>query len=109
MPTSRGMTSTTTAADCAHCDAVCCRLTVVLEPQDAVPARFSARNERGIAVMAHDADGWCAALDRSRMRCSIYTQRPQVCRRFVMDGPYCRAVRADYRERIARGIPLQLH
>lgn len=103
------MTKAADAADCARCDAVCCRLTVVLTPQDTVPARFAATTARGIAVMARDADGWCSALDRSRMRCSIYPNRPEVCRRFAMDGPYCRAVRADYRERIARGIPLLLH
>ena len=27
----------------------------------------------------------------------------------VMAGPYCTEVRADYRDRNARGIPLQLH
>jgi hypothetical protein len=43
------------------------------------------------------------------MRCSLYAERPQGCRRFVMNGPYCRAVRADAHDRIARGIPLQLH
>ena len=103
------MTPASDAADCAHCDAVCCRLTVVLTGQDAVPAHFTATTERGLAVMARNADGWCAALDRTRMCCSIYANRPQVCRRFAMDGPYCRAVRTDYRERIARDIPLQLH
>ena len=49
------------------------------------------------------------AVDGARMRCSIYESRPQVCRRFVMAGPYCRKVRADYRDRNARGIPLQLY
>ena len=103
------MTAAVHAANCAHCDAVCCRLTVVLAPQDAIPARFTATIAGGIAVMARDADGWCTALDRRRMRCSIYAQLPQACRRFAMDGPYCRAVRADARDRIARGIPLLLH
>ena len=102
------MTPVAPAADCRHCDAVCCRLTVVLTPQDAIPAHLSAVTESGLRVMARDADGWCTALDRSRMRCSIYAQRPQVCRRFVMAGPYCREIRADYRERIASGIPLML-
>lgn len=103
------MTRPGTAADCTRCDAVCCRLTVVLAPADAIPAHLRATSARGIAVMARDPDGWCAALDRSRMRCAIYTGRPQVCRKFAMDGPYCRAVRADARDRIAQGIPLQLH
>ena len=59
--------------------------------------------------MARDEEGWCVALDGARMRCSIYDTRPQVCRRFVMAGPYCTEVRADYRDRNARGIPLQLY
>ena len=63
---------------------------------------------RGLPVMARLHDGWCVALDHARMNCGIYAQRPQVCRRFVMDGPYCRAVRVDYRRDHERGIPLQL-
>jgi Fe-S-cluster containining protein len=43
------------------------------------------------------------------MCCSIYDTRPAICRRFVMDGPYCREVRADYSDRRARGIPLTLY
>ena len=26
---------------CARCDAVCCRLTVVLQPEDRIPARYT--------------------------------------------------------------------
>lgn len=46
--------------------------------------------------MAHAEDGWCVALDRTRMNCGIYENRPAVCRRFFMGGPYCRAIRSDY-------------
>jgi len=97
------------AADCAHCDAVCCRLTVVLMPEDDVPARFTTRDPRGVHVMARDEDGWCVAIDQGRMCCSIYEQRPAICRKFRMDGPYCRDVRADYTDRNARGIPLAFY
>ena len=58
--------------------------------------------------MARDEEGWCVALDSARMCCSIYESRPEICRRFVMDGPYCRDVRAEYAERTARGIPMTL-
>jgi Fe-S-cluster containining protein len=94
---------------CARCDAVCCRLTVVLQPEDRIPARFSDRTSAGLSVMARDEEGWCVAIDAAHMRCSIYDSRPQVCRRFKMDGPYCHEVREDYRDRNARGIPLQLY
>lgn len=93
---------------CNRCDAVCCRLTVVLQAEDRIPAHLTTFNAAGLEVMARDAEGWCVAVDSAHMRCSIYDTRPQVCRRFVMAGPHCRAERADYLDRNARGIPLQL-
>jgi Fe-S-cluster containining protein len=93
---------------CSHCEAVCCRLTVVLAPEDRVASEFIAHNADGVAVMARAADGWCSALDRTRMCCSIYETRPGVCRKFAMGGPYCRAERENFERDKARGIPLQL-
>jgi Fe-S-cluster containining protein len=93
---------------CSNCDAVCCRLTVVLLPGDDVPARFVAVNDVGLDVMARDEDGWCVALDGASHRCTIYETRPQICRKFHMGGPYCREVRTDYYDRRARGIPLSM-
>jgi len=95
-------------ANCARCDAVCCRLTVVLQPEDRIPSHLTTQLPGGLLVMAHDEEGWCVALDGGRMNCGIYESRPAVCRRFAMDGPYCRAVRADYAEQQARGIDLML-
>ena len=60
-------------------------------------------------AQARDEDGWCVAIDQRRMCCSIYGQRPAICRKFEMGGPYCREVRADYADRNARGIPLALY
>ena len=94
---------------CARCDAVCCRLTVVVQPEDRVPMHLTTHTSAGLEVMARDEEGWCVALDSARMCCAIYDTRPQVCRKFVMAGPYCRDIRADYRDRNARGIPLQLY
>ena len=94
---------------CDRCDAVCCRLTVVLMPEDRIPARFTTLNAHGVEVMARDEDGWCVAIDQARMCCSIYASRPSICRKFAMGGPYCREVRADYADRNARGIPLTLY
>ena len=90
---------------CDACDAVCCTLTVVLLPGDDVPERFTTWTAEGLHVMAHDEDGWCVAVDGARMCCSIYENRPAICRKFAMGGPYCRAVRADYAGRTARHIP----
>lgn len=94
---------------CSRCDAVCCRLTVVVQPEDHIPAHYTTRTAAGLEVMARDAEGWCVAVDGAHMRCSIYETRPQVCRRFAMAGPYCNELRADYSDRNARGIPLQLY
>jgi len=94
---------------CSRCDAVCCRLTVVLMADDDVPARFTSHDSHGVEVMARDEDGWCVAIDQARMCCSIYEQRPAICRKFEMGGPYCREVRADYLDRTSRGIPLILY
>ncbi|WP_372013783.1 YkgJ family cysteine cluster protein [Pseudoxanthomonas sp. 10H] len=94
---------------CSRCDAVCCRLTVVLMPEDRVPRHLVARNDHGVEVMARDEEGWCAAVDPLHMRCSIYEDRPVICRRFAMGAPYCLDIRATYREERRRGIPLTLY
>lgn len=79
-------------ANCSSCGAQCCRLTVVLEASDCIPAHLTTERPGGLRVMAEGEDGWCVALDRQRMNCSIYDNRPQACRRFVMSGPYCSAI-----------------
>lgn len=82
--------------DCGRCDAVCCRLTVVVQPEDGIAEHLTEMTDRGLRVMARDPEGWCVAIDAARMCCSIYDARPEVCRRFVMGGPYCEATREDY-------------
>lgn len=94
------------AASCERCDAVCCRLTVVVQPEDRVPSHLTMIDDRGVEQMARGEDGWCVAIDAARMCCSIYEQRPSVCRRFAMDGPYCRDIRNEYRRNGERDIPL---
>ncbi|HCC62561.1 MAG TPA: YkgJ family cysteine cluster protein, partial [Pseudomonas sp.] len=34
-------------------------------------------------------DGWCAALDRDSMRCTIYSWRPLICREFELGSDDC--------------------
>jgi uncharacterized protein len=87
---------------CQACDAVCCRLTVTLQPEDNIPEHLTAYLPEGQHVMAHAEDGWCVALDRTHMNCGIYATRPDVCRRFVMGGAYCNAIRT----RGPRSIPI---
>lgn len=97
------------SALCSRCDAVCCRLTVTLGPEDSVPDEFRTFTHDHVAVMKRGSDGWCSALDHTTHGCSIYEQRPSDCRRFTMAGPYCLVLRHDYGDRIRRGIPLALH
>jgi uncharacterized protein len=93
---------------CSACDAVCCRLTVVVMPEDDVPRHLVERTPAGLEVMARDEEGWCVAVDHRHMHCGIYEQRPGICRKFAMGSAYCRDERAVYREQVARGIPLTL-
>jgi len=88
---------------CENCDAVCCRLTVILMPEDRVPNKFVVEDERGTQMLAKGEDGWCQALDLNTMRCTIYEMRPSTCRKFAMGGPYCRSERDAW-----RGIALTL-
>jgi len=81
---------------CEHCAAVCCRMTVLLLPGDAPPARYIAEDRHGMMAMAKADDGWCAALDRQNMCCSIYPQRPTICREFAMGGEDCQTTRTDW-------------
>ncbi len=95
----RLLESSDEAVSCSACDAVCCRLTVVLMPEDDVPRHLVERNDHGVEVMARGEDGWCVAVDPLRMCCSIYEQRPSICRKFAMGSEYCRDERESYRTR----------
>lgn len=38
-------------------------------------------------------DGWCAALDRNTLQCTIYNIRPTICRELEMGGEECLDIR----------------
>ena len=79
---------------CTSCAARCCRLEVMLITETGVPDRFIATDARGGLSMLRLDDGWCSALDRNTMMCTIYEQRPLICREFEMGGSDCLAARA---------------
>lgn len=85
---------------CSNCAACCCRLEVMLITDTGVPDRFIQENEDGSQVMARLDDGWCAALDRNTLMCSIYEKRPWICREFAMGSYECREERAEYDGRV---------
>lgn len=78
-----------TEVTCKSCDACCCRLEVLLITDTGVPDRFIETDQWGGRRMARLDDGWCAALDRNTMMCTIYENRPLVCREFEMGEYEC--------------------
>ena len=63
-----------------------------------VPEHLTKIDQWGSLTMNRLNDGWCAALDRDTMLCSIYEQRPQICRDLQMGEYECLA------ERLANNI-----
>ena len=94
-----------TTVSCADCEACCCRLEVLLMAEDDVPAALTAEDRWGGAVMRRLADGWCAAVDRNTMRCTIYARRPGVCRDYPTGGSECLQERARGIVRTGGGMP----
>ncbi|HET6545367.1 MAG TPA: YkgJ family cysteine cluster protein [Rhodanobacteraceae bacterium] len=96
------------AIRCSDCEAVCCRLTVLLMPDDNVPPWFTDHEAHGLECMAKGDDGWCVALDRRSMRCSIYSRRPAICRSFAMGGAHCRDERERWFGEPSSAIPVRV-
>ncbi|SFR93669.1 Putative zinc-or iron-chelating domain-containing protein [Dyella sp. OK004] len=89
------------SVSCDRCEAVCCRLTVVLMPDDNVPDWLIDRHTHGMETLAKGDDGWCVAVDRNTFRCTIYDQRPGICRKFTTGSPGCRYEREQWFDRPA--------
>lgn len=85
-----------TTVTCADCEAVCCRLEVLLITDTGVPDEFVETDRWGGMTMARSDSGWCSALDLTTMLCRIYDRRPWVCREFQMGGHECVAERTGY-------------
>ncbi|MGL4206511.1 MAG: YkgJ family cysteine cluster protein [Aeromonadaceae bacterium] len=83
---------------CANCSACCCRMPVLVIADPLVPEHYIVDDEAsGLSFMAQGEDGWCVALDRNTMLCTIYELRPQICRDFAMGGHECLQAREDER------------
>ena len=82
------------AVHCNTCRANCCKLEVILMGEDDIPSELIHIDRWGGHVMARLDDGWCVALNRDTMLCSIYERRPGVCREYEMGGDDCRIERA---------------
>ena len=71
--------------DCANrihlCRAACCRLSFALSGQD-VQEGIVHWNLGQPYIIAHDADGYCAHLDRESLTCKIYEHQPVTCQTY---------------------------
>ena len=81
---------------CANCEACCCRQEAMLFNDIEVPDHLTEVNPRGGKSMARLEDGWCKALDRETMLCTIYERRPWIWREFEVGEYECLAARADH-------------
>tara|TARA_R110002124_G_scaffold91508_10_gene232953 strand:- start:1467 stop:1667 length:201 start_codon:yes stop_codon:yes gene_type:complete len=61
----------------------------MLITETGVPEKYIAEDKWGGEVMLRLEDGWCAAVDRETMLCTIYENRPLICREFEMGGFEC--------------------
>lgn len=81
---------------CANCQACCCRLEVMLITDTGVPEHYIDIDAWGGQIMARLDDGWCVALDRKTLLCTIYENRPLICREFAMGESECIAERKEH-------------
>lgn len=59
-----------------------------------VPHELTEINAHGERSMVRLEDGWCIALNRKTMMCTIYENRPWICGEFEMGGDECLSARA---------------
>ena len=65
---------------------------------DDVPQALTEIDRWGGFIMARLDDGWCAALNRDTLLCSIYERRPEICRDYALGGSDCLQERAMLKE-----------
>jgi len=61
----------------------------MLITETGIPDEHIALDEWGGETMLRLEDGWCSALDRETSMCSIYKNRPWICREFEMGSYEC--------------------
>jgi Fe-S-cluster containining protein len=74
---------------CSNCQACCCSSEVMVLTDTGVPSQHIYVDANGSESMLRLDDGWCSALDRDTLRCSIYENRPWICREFEMASYEC--------------------
>jgi Fe-S-cluster containining protein len=77
------MASDETLPDCEQgqkmgCDNLCCRLFVVLTPDEVATGLIP--QHAGTSMLRQERDGFCTHLDRQTRRCTVWHKRPGTCR-----------------------------
>ncbi len=80
---------------CSNCQACCCSSEVIIISDTGVPSRHIDVDEYGSESMLRLGDGWCSALDRDTLMCTIYENRPWICREFEMGSYECKSERTE--------------
>ncbi|MBQ4833580.1 YkgJ family cysteine cluster protein [Pseudoalteromonas sp. MMG010] len=83
------LSSNSNEVSCSNCQACCCQLEVRIITDTGVPFQYIDYDKWGSEVMKRADDGWCMALDRNTLMCSIYENRPLTCREFEMASNEC--------------------
>lgn len=61
-----------------------------------VPEEHIKRDDWGGETMLRLEDGWCSAMNRENYMCSIYENRPWICREFEMGSYECQEEREAF-------------
>lgn len=80
---------------CDTCKACCCRLEVMIISDTGVPEEHIEYDQWGGETMKRLHDGWCSAMDRKTYMCTIYENRPWICREFAMGSYECKTERDE--------------
>lgn len=77
--------------NCSTCLALCCRLEARLidDSDEHVPIELTEQVEGLYFAMKRGKDGWCEALNRETMLCTIYEKRPYICREYSVGDHDC--------------------
>lgn len=85
----------TPEVSCSNCRACCCSLEVIILSETGVPYQHLSVDSYGGETMLRLDDGYCSALDRDTSMCTIYDNRPWVCREFEMGSYECITERTE--------------
>ena len=61
----------------------------MLMGDDDIPLELTEQDRWGGWIMARRDDGWCSALDRNTMLCTIYACRPMICHDYQVGDSDC--------------------